>query len=1321
MRKLSITLVLLTSILTLVLSNESKYYFRNINVEDGLSQNMIYSIIQDNVGFIWFGTQDGLNRFDGVDFKVFKKNIINPYSIGSNAIFSLLQLNSEQMWVGTDEGIYQFNPVNERFTYLRIRTKDKRNITGIVRDIKQDKNGSTWFIIQNEGLFCYLKNGKMILFPIKDVNLRRINFDLKGNVWIATYNKGLMKYNPQNNTLANYLISNSPTNSSENDINDICLLNSDQLMVGTVNRGVQLFNLSTNQYIPLLEKGVDDKPLYVRRIYKAENQKLWIGTESGLYIYNLKSNETIHLPHSSNDPYSLSDNAIHSIFQDREGGMWIGTYFGGVNYYSKSFSNFEKYYPLLGKNSISGKSISEFCEDDNKNIWIGTEDAGLNLFNPVTGLFSSGYIPAMNIHSLLFDKGKLWVGTFSNGLYVLDLKNNKIIAHYKSSSSKNSLKDGNIYSIYKDSSGTLWIGTMTGLHVYNPNSNDFTRVKEDLIKNQVNDIIEDYKGVLWFATIGDGVFLFDRFSKQWSHYKNPMGAKSSGAKIICFLEDSKNQIWLGSEGGGLCSFDINSQTFSEAITSQNGLPNDVIYKLIEELGGNIWGSTNKGLFMLNVENKEILTYDHSNGLLGNQYNYKSGIITKDGKVYFGGVKGFVAFYPNKLTKNELVPPPIVINDFKIQDNTVAIGDQKSQLEQSIIHAQSIDISPKVSTFSIEFAALSYAFPMRNHFAYMLEGKDNNWVYSNNIRQVSYSNLKPGTYLFKVKGSNSEDLWNEEGTSIKINILSPWYKTSWMYLIYYFIFILIAGRFIIRLIKRSKTRHQNLLKELENRKEKELYTSKITFFTNITHEIRTPLTLIKAPLDEVLKHTEDSDINKSNLSIIQRNVNRLLNLANELLVFRETEKNGMHLNFIKSDVIILINEVVSNFGASAELKGIRIDCNFCHDTFFADIDPEVFVKILTNILSNALKHANEFIEIILETNELDFTVRISNDGDVINEQYVEKIFEPFFKINPNVFGNGIGLPFVKSLVELHKGNVYYDKLQTDKVTFVITLPINQEYAMNIAENESFNIHEEKILEQSYINIDNNLFPTVLVVEDNEEFQQFLCTQLSNKYHVLKASNGKETMEILYDKHVDIIVSDIMMPIMNGLELCEKVKGDITISHIPIILLTAKTSLTAKIEGFNCGADEYIEKPYSFDYLTSRIDNLLEMRKKIKEAYKHSPVLAYQSITHTQTDEKFVNSLVEFIHNHLDEVGLDVGMIANAMNMSRPTLYRKLRDVSELTPNDFIQLVRLKKAAELLKQNELQISEIAYMVGFNSPNYFSKCFYKQFGVLPKNFHM
>ena len=497
------------------------YNFRNVGVEDGLSQNMIYSIIQDETGFIWFGTQDGLNRYNGIEFKIFKKNNKDYHSIGSNAIFSLLQNDDGIIWVGTANGVYNYNPTNENFTHLNIKTSKKQKIAGIVRDIKKDKSGNIWIAIQDEGLFCYTKENRIKMFPIQGTNIRKIEFDLSGNVWIATYGRGIMKLSPKNSKIEQFQLTYSTKKLSQNDFNDLYLLNSDQLLVGTVNRGVQLFNLTTKSFSPFLEKDKDGNPLFVRRIYKAENQELWIGTETGIYIYDLKTRNVTHLQHFPNDPYSLSDNAIHSLYQDREGGMWIGTFFGGVNYFTSSYSFFEKHYPINGENSISGKSISEFCEDAQKNIWIGTEDAGLNMFNPTSKTFTKGPIPAKNIHSLLYDNGKLWVGTFSNGLYVINL-NNRSIRSYRNSFLNNSLSDDNIYSIYKDSSGKIWIGSMTGLQYYSPSSDSFVRVLEKVIKNQVNDILEDYKGTLWFATIGDGIFSYDKFSKKWMHFLNPI-------------------------------------------------------------------------------------------------------------------------------------------------------------------------------------------------------------------------------------------------------------------------------------------------------------------------------------------------------------------------------------------------------------------------------------------------------------------------------------------------------------------------------------------------------------------------------------------------------------------------------------------------------------------------------------------------------------------------------------------------------------------------------------------------------------------------------
>lgn len=1297
----------------------SDYYFRNMAVEDGLSQNMVYSIMQDKTGFMWFGTMDGLNRYDGIQFRIFKKGNGELHTIGSNKIFSMLQNEDEKIWIGTANGIYIYDPLYESFSRFNVQSTEGEEIDGIVRDLKSDKEGNIWMTVQDKGIYCY-SHGNLRSYLLADTHVRELIFDTEGTLWVATHGRGLLKIDPESTETTQFLLDEKKIDCPDNSINVLLSYNSHYMLVGTVTKGVQKFDLEKEVFTPFLEKENDGKTLFVRCMIKTENQELWIGTETGIYIYDLKSEKYLNLKHTYNDPYSLSDNAIHSLFQDREGGIWVGTFFGGICYFNYAFSQFEKYYPIIGENSISGKSISEFCEDFSKKIWIGTEDAGLNWFDPLTKTFGKSLIPAKNIHSLLCDENRLWVGTFSEGLYVLDLRTGNIRS-YRNSLSENSMKDDNIYSIYKDSSGKVWIGSMTGLQYFDQISNNFKRINENMINSQVNDILEDYRGILWFATIGDGIFSYNRFSDEWHHYPSTVNnPDDTGKSIICLLQDKKNRLWIGTEGAGLGIYDIDMNSFKSAITSHTGLPNDVIYRLIEDNKGYIWGSTNKGIFRLNPDNMDVIVYTHSNGLLGDQFNYKSGFKSYDGKIYFGGVKGFVAFTPDNLGINEYVPP-VVLNSFQIQNKEVSLAEKDSPLKRSITYTNNIKVPYNASVFSIGFATLSYAYPRGNIYAYKLEGRDNEWIYVDQVHQVNYSDLSPGNYVFRVKGSNSDGIWNETETSLKIDVLPPWYRTFAAYLFYIVAISGIISFSTYNFVRRTKRRNDLLLTELENTKEKELYTAKIDFFTHITHEIRTPLSLIKIPLGDVMKNIDIYNPNWDNLAIVQRNVDRLLKLVNELMDFRKTESRSLSLNFVKTDVVGVIKDTISRFKPSLDSKKIIFNNRFSIESLYADVDREVFTKIISNLFSNALKHSLTVVEMEFSHNEKNFIIEIENDGDTIPDEYLKKIFEPFFKLNRNVQGTGIGLAFVKSLVELHKGTIYCDNSKPDRTIFVMILPINQDYSINMNDVAQSDRSYDTPSKSSQTLPIHSKRPnhTILTVEDNEEFQQLLYKHLTKKYHVLQSKNGLEAMSIMDKENVDVVICDIMMPIMDGLEFCKAMKENIKYSHIPVILLTARTNLESKIEGINCGADEYIEKPYSVDYLMARIDNLLENRRKMQEAFKNSPELAFKSITHSKADEEFLQKLIGIIHDNLDEPDLNIDKLAEEMALSRSTLYRKVKNVSELSPNDFILLIRLKKAAELIKQKQYQINEIAYMVGFSSPNYFSKCFFKQFGVPPKDF--
>lgn len=1305
-------------------SGRSNLYFRSLGVEDGLSQNMIYAILQDKQGFMWFATQDGLNRYDGNSFKVYRKNLLAEGSLKSDAIFSLAEDADGLLWIGTDNGVYLYNPLFDRFGSLTLRTQEGAAVTGIVRTIERDKQGNMWLAVSDKGVFCVTPQRETRFYSLSRYQkhgqgmIRDLCFDGKGILWIATYQQGVLKLDPSTGVVKQLLVNESRSNISGNDVNDLCLLDDETMLAGTVSHGLLKLNLRDERFSTVLEKDDEGKTLFVRQVCVDKKGQVWVGTETGGYIYSPQEGSFTHFRHIFNDPYSLSDNAIHSIYQDREGGVWLGTFFGGVNYFTEAFARFEKYYPLPGAGFIGGKSISEFCEDARGNVWIGTEDGGLNCFDPARKTFAKGFVPADNIHALLCDGNKLWIGSFSEGLFVLDLDTRRV-RNYRSSSSKETLNNDNIYSIYKDGGGTVWIGTMTGLHRYLPRTDGFEAVQRKEITSQVNDIREDGDGVLWFATLGQGVFSYDKKRDKWDHYPVPVRDDIiRGKMVVCLLADNARGLWMGTEGAGLVYYDKRLRSFTDHFSVENGLPNNVVYQLLKDADGCVWGSTNKGLFRLDPRTKKVKTYTHSDGLLGDQFNYKSGFVSRTGKMYFGGVKGFVAFEPRDVLSSP-VSPGVVLNSFQLDNVEVPVGEG-SLLDHSITHTRQITLSHNQSIFSLGFAALSYVSPQSTEYACKLEGWDPDWIYVGRSHRVTYSNLPPGAYTFHVKVAGTDGLWGAAATSLDIRVLPPFYRTVWAYLCYAFLAVLLIYYGIRRYTARLKKRNREALTLLERQKEKELYDSKINFFTNVTHEIRTPLSLIKAPLDEVMKQIKPSDACFDHLSIIQRNANRLLKLVNELLDFRKAEAQGLRLNFVRADVAVLVSETVRRFLPTANVKNIGFRESYPSNGLMADVDVEAFTKVLSNLFNNALKHAATFVDVTLESRENSFRLIVANDGDRIPPEHAERIFDPFVKLDENSLGTGIGLPFARTLIEAHKGRIFVD-VSRQQATFVLELPLRQEVVITLMgdSDEELPAEEGHSLAGAVALPDFSHRHVLLSVEDNEEFQNFMAGQLKADYRVLKARNGREALDVLAGQTVDLVISDVMMPVMDGLALCKEIKENLRYSHIPVILLTAKTGLQAQLDGLKTGADEYIAKPYSIDFLRARIENLLANRKKIRESYRQSPESTVEVIAHSKADEDFLNNLVEAIHTRLDEVDLDVDALAVMMNMSRATLYRKVKSISELTPNDFIRLIRLKKAAELLREKEYRINEIAFIVGFSSSSYFSKCFYKQFGVLPKDF--
>lgn len=1336
MRKAIIAIACLISIITCHAQTLGEhYYFESLNIRDGLSQNTIHTILQDSKGFMWFGTKDGLNRYDGLFFKKFKYDRKDARSIGDNYIISLYEDVDGNIWIGTDVGLYIYYPETEVFEPFKQLSSENTKIEHTVSMVKGDNKGHIWIAVERQGIFCYnlltkqLKNYTLKEFSFIKSNVNTLTCDNSGAIWIGCNGSGLFYSKDNFQTLHPY-ISPDGQKTFENDVITKTLLGVyNSLYVSSIAGGVKAIDLTSGKVRDLLVFDERGEKIWCRDLLAFSDNELWIGCESGVYIYNLRTDKYVHLSSSAYDPYSLSDNAIYSLYKDREGGVWIGSYFGGINYYRHSYTYFEKYYSKGTESSLHGKRVREFCQDNRGNLWIGTEDGGLNCFDPLTKQFKFFY-PSLgftNVHGLCLIGDELWVGTFSKGLKVIDTRTGSIVRSYEYGNTPRSLNDNNVFAICETKAGEIYIGTGYGLMRYNKSTDTFEQLPE-LCGTFVYDIKEDTGGNIWLATYVSGVFRYDVSTKKWKNYLHDDKDEKSLSynKVLSVFEDSHRNIWLTTQGGGFCLFHPETENFTRYDTSK-GLPNDVVYQIVEDDDGLFWLTTNSGLVRFDPASGVTKVYTTANGLLSDQFNYRSGFKGKDGTIYFGSIDGFVAFNPHTFSENKYVPSA-VITDFLLFNKEIHVGDENSPLAKNIIFSENVLLHANQNSFSFRLAALGYQAPKMNKLMYKLDGFDEEWLLVGESPLVTYSNLHYGDYVFRVKASNSDGIWNECETVLKIRILPPFYLSVWAYIIYILLSIGIIVYLYLYLRNRNIKKQQRQMEKFEQEKEREIYNAKFDFFTNVAHEVRTPLTLIKGPLENIIlnKHV-DMDV-REDLNIMKQNTERLLNLTNQLLDFRKTESQGFCLNFARCNIAEVLKETYLRFTSLAKQKNLEFILRVPEEELYASINREAFTKIISNLLSNGMKYAETYVHISLSVNQAildkEFYIHTENDGSTIPDTMKEEIFRPFVRYNKDkdeklTTGTGIGLALSRSLAELHQGSLVMNKGE-EVNRFCLTMPMVQEGTITFAPEKTLLINEN-IADDTFENkeVDKKGKPVVLVVEDNSEMLAFVSRQLSASYSVLKAANGAEALKILDEKDVNVIVSDVMMPVMDGFELCKSIKSELNYSHIPVILLTAKTDIQSKIEGLELGADAYIEKPFSVEYLNACVANLISNREKLRQAFAKSPFIAASSMAMTKADEEFIQKLDEIIHANISNPDFSMEDMADYFNISRSNFYRKIKGVLDLSPNEYLRLERLKRAAQLLKEGEYRINEICYTVGFNSPSYFSKCFQKQFGVLPKDF--
>ena len=937
---------------------------------------------------MWFGTKDGLNRFDGYSFKIFRHQPDIENSLGSNFVRTLHEYKNN-IWVGTDNGLYKYNEELEDFELIKI-SSDKP-----VLDIENDTQGNVWFIAAGELYKLAVPKDSLSSKPEKFTfaYLQFVIQDENGNLWASSEDR-LYTYSEKKNSFSPVPLNFKSTGDYPFIITALHSYKDSTLLLGTKYHGALAYNFKTGEISSILPK--NKNPLFVRDFAVKKNKELWLATESGLFIYNTDNQEFSNLKKSYNNKYALSDNALYSFTIDKEGGVWIGTYFGGINYYSTPFTPFKKYFPRVGENSISGNAVREIHEDKYSKLWIGTEDAGLNRFDPKSGKFtqiSQQELSYYNIHGILPIDDELWIGTFEHGLDILDIKTGKRIRHYDSENTNGDLRSDFILDIFQSKSNKLYILTSLGIYEYLKQEDQFLTVSGFPPTHHYSYIEEDQNGTLWAGTYWDGLFYYNPITGEKGKFKHEAeNIKSLSSNVINGIyTDSHQRLWITTENG-LNLFNPKTKDFIR-FTTKDGFPSNVTYSVLEDNDEKLWISSSSGIVNFDPASLETKTFTKANGLLSDQFNYSSAYKDDDGNMYFGSVSGMISFNPKSFTTNNY-NAPILFTQMQINNEDVEVNGKNSPLKKSINFLDEIELNHKQSSYSLEFATPSYTAPEMTEYWYRMKGLNEDWIFLGKDHKVYFTELPAGDYTLQVKSKNAHGSWNEQTANMNIVVLPPVWFSKWAYLVYFLLIIAILAYILKYYHHYNHNKNRRKFQALQIQQEKEIYQAKIQFFTNVAHEIRTPLTLIKAPLEKLLKFSKNQTETRENVEIMERNTNRLLDLVNQLLDFRKTETKSLKLTFVEIDIIKLLRETQLRFKPAIEEKNIKFEFKSDLDSLLIFADEEGVRKILSNLFNNALKYGESRVLVSLHQQDEFIIIKIKNDGKLIPISLSKKNFRTF---------------------------------------------------------------------------------------------------------------------------------------------------------------------------------------------------------------------------------------------------------------------------------------------------------------------------------------
>ena len=1287
------------------------YAFTQIGSDQGLSASYVKAIAQDANGFIWFGTKNGLDRFDGVSIRDFNCRDAEA-GRGNNNIGAVYVADNGDIWVGTDRGVYIFDPHTEAFKVLDIVSPNGVMVEDWIQTIQGDADGNIWILAPNQGVFRY-SGGKIEYHSVtnhggnKEKLPESLLVTAGGLVLVGTNHQGLYFYDTQTSSFRKA----KGSDGSLNKLDSAMALYLEELPGGSVvvtTREGDIYKVDPSLQT-LTELNYSNRSKAFLHSVKCVGDELWLGTTEGIHAISLTDGSEYEISRTTMGQRSISDNTITSLMLDRDGNVWAGTMFGGVNHIQRTGLVFEKYSADFTQRGLSSNHIRGMAIDSAGKVWIGTEEAGLNRLDPATGWVTRlpQGSPDERIALCLeaFD-GDIYAGFARGGCVVMTEEGRRV-----GTLGTDLLKSvSDVYCVFKDNGGNLWIGASWGLYRRNNNSSSFERV-EDVADSWICDIHQDSKGTVWIASMGQGIWAYSPVSGKFRHhpYDEDHSNGLCSNSVSSIMEDSKGRLWFSTDRGGLALYVPDSDSF-RTYDRASGLPDDTVYDVMEDGNGFLWFGTNRGLVKFDPATGSCKVF----GNRKSQFNYKSAVKDKEGRFYMGGIDGVLVFNPDADVRESSAP--VFFTDFRLTRSDEEQGTVKGLEKESILFCKKVELDADNCDFSVSIGSPDYVTHTAEQFVYRLLPLSEDWKTVSNPADLSFAGISPGNYTLEVKRIGTAD----GPKRLAITVLSPWFQSWWALCLYLLLF---AG-FIALCWGAYRKRQMQKLAEKEEiftiEKEKELYKKKMQFFTEIAHEIRTPLTLIGTPLEAIEEIGVHDNRVERYLKVIRQNTSRLLDLTGQILDFQKMDSETHALKFETVDINTLVQDIIDRFEMTISTRKKELLCKLPERQILATVDKDAVIKILSNLFNNAMKYSDKYIEIILDTQDDTFSVSVKSDGEKITGENRYRIFEPFYQAanKTDNGGVGIGLPLCRTLAHLQGGTI--ELLDDDEPginTFRLTLPLKA--AIEEPEINASPVMTEYVLEEdSPVRTETSSY-SLLFVDDNEEMRDFLYDQLSKDFNVETAADGEEALAKMKEFNFDIVVTDIMMPVMDGYALCKAIKDDPGLSPIPVVFLTAKNDLESKVRALECGGESYIEKPFSIKYFRQQIKSLLDNRRHERKAFLNKPFFTVDNMKMNKGDEEFMGKVVALINENIGNENFNVESMADTLCMSRSSLLRKIKTLFNLSPVELIRLIRLKKAAELIQEGQYRMGDICYMVGINSQSYFTRLFFKQFGITPKAF--